>query len=70
MKKYSISCGETLTSDDIESLLHEADDCLKKATQKENDNMEYNLEARAAKTLFTHYYGPILLDLIGSSLKS
>ena len=68
--KYStLSDEKELTEEDVVRILDEAEECLNNATKKENmGDYEEAIEIRAAKTIFTHYYGPLLIGLVGSAL--
>jgi uncharacterized protein (UPF0332 family) len=69
MTKITPHSEDLLSKEEVESLLDEAEKCLRTATQKEKPgDYEETIEIRAAKTMFTHYYGPLLLGLVGSSL--
>lgn len=58
-----------LTNKEIEKILCEAKECLFTANKKERlGDYEEAIEIRAAKTIFTHYYGPLLIGLVGSIL--
>jgi hypothetical protein len=54
---------------DIKLILQEAQECLETAMRKEKlGDYEAAIEIRAAKTIFTHYYGPLLISLVESVL--
>lgn len=68
LETYLVSVdNKDLTDLEVKKILSEAKACLESANKKEQlGDYEEIIEIRAAKTIFTHYYGPLLISLVGS----
>ena len=47
--------------EELEKLVKEANDCLVSAARNENRHPEELLNIKAARSMFTHYYGKLIL---------